>query len=209
MEFKHFLLLLLILAPTQATVRNLGPKLFKCDGEVNWIFLLDESGSMYGTNWNNLVSFMDSAVQRLIPPHNWVCVAKFNGASTTSQIVKEMVHPDPHLNLGLTMWGGGTSFNAALQRANALVNSYPNYNTCVVFVTDGHAYWSTSYADPLKNNFNTLENNGFDTCFLCYFITSGSSIPSSFQTLCDYFNADVIETDGEFDQAADDFNNQI
>ena len=209
MDFRAFLLLLLILAPSQTAVRNLGPKLFNCDGEVNWIFLLDESGSMSGSNWSNLVSFMDSAVQRLIPPHNWVCVAKFNSYSSTSQIVAEKVNPDPNLNLGLYMSGGGTNFNAALSRANSFVNSYSNYNTCVVFVTDGHASWSTSYADPLKTNLNTLENNGYDTCFLCYFISSGGSVPSSFQTLCDYFNADVIETDDEFDQAADDFNNQI
>lgn len=165
---------------------------------------------MYGSNWNNLVSFMDSAVQRLIPPHNFVCVQKFNSYSSSHQRVATMIHPDPSLNLGLTISGGGTNFNPPMSQAESIITAYPNYNTCIVFVTDGYASWSTSYADPLKAKLNNLEANGYDTCFLCYFISSGyNTVPSQFQTLCDYFGADVIETDDDFEQAADDFNANI
>lgn len=81
---------------------------------VHFIFALDESGSMYGEPWNDLIKALSETIDRIKPLKNaHISVINFN---TKAEIIKERVLCTEVNPSHIPYRCGGTSFKAAFEK---------------------------------------------------------------------------------------------
>jgi uncharacterized protein YegL len=106
--------------------------------EMHTVFIIDESGSMSGSQWTSLQQSFSA----------YLNVLKTNGSSSdvvsviqfdaSARIIAEFLPVDAAASLSLTMKGGGTQFGPALSEAiDLLRRDSRNLDIVLVFMTDG------------------------------------------------------------------------
>jgi len=120
---------------------------------VHIIFCLDESGSMSGSPWRELIGaferFWKSRVEDQGPPE-YVSVVQFASSARTTHQMIPLHGPPPTLDYR----SGGTVFLPPVQQAESLIRSHgPNqgYTSIVIFMSDGGSGDGPRAASVLQN----------------------------------------------------------
>ena len=106
---------------------------------VHIIFCLDESGSMRGAPWRELIGaferFWRSRIEDQGPPE-YVSVVQFSGTARTTHRLKPLHGPAPSLDY----FSGGTQFVPPVQEASNLISQYgpaQGFTPVVILMSDG------------------------------------------------------------------------
>ena len=154
------------------------------ENKINMILVLDVSGSMGGSNLNNLkqvsrnlvnnMSFEVGSTISIISFTSGASIRLRNGtnASTAINVINSLSA------------SGGTSFSAALSSTYSLLarSGYAKDETFVIFVSDGYGGSPGSYASRVRNMVNTVYSIGIGSADMstlsqisspgCYFNSS-------------------------------------
>lgn len=109
---------------------------------VHFVFVMDESGSMQGSPWQELVNaYTAFLIQRgsdQTAYYDMVSVVQFNGGARITMSNRPL--HQAAANTSLHHGGGGTSFSPAMQEACKIMNGASmEQQVCLVFMSDGQA----------------------------------------------------------------------
>ncbi len=156
----------------------------------HWVFALDESGSMGGSKWADLVNLMTDIRNDLVTvPRQYMSVFEFNHFASPALAIHELDQTFIPAS-ELTFNGGGTNFAAALTKAHEIISGYKYEDTCFVIITDGAAAYPAAEVAALNLLLNQFKILDYEGCVICYHI--GPTIPTYYQQLCTDLQAEDI-----------------
>ena len=123
----------------------------------HFIFLLDESGSMRGTPWNELRSAYNNFIdirQKSQSIIDYISVITYNSSVRTLFIRESVLNAKNRLG---DLQGGGTRFTPAFQEAQKIVSKENEAQPIIIFMSDGGAEDPTAYiTNSLMNPFQGI-----------------------------------------------------
>ena len=122
------------------------------------VFVIDESGSMSGSPWNETKIAFDRFKQTRIRNqglHDVVSIIQFNGDA------RVICNAQPLANANMGNFGsGGTCFAPAAERAKKVIMNYSGKkNPVVIFMTDGGSGDAPSAHQHLRTIYDWAANN--------------------------------------------------
>ena len=181
--------------PWPATIATIATPPAPTDGctansLTHWIFALDESGSMAGTQWTNLKNLMNDIADVTT---GRMSVFTFDNVATVPPSEYYLFNSPAGWDSSVlpSSPSGDTDFGEPILRAISIILEYRNSHTCFVMITDGQAPYP-EFEIAIYNSVRAWMNDRrCRTCAYCYFIKekSNSVVPDSYKRLCESIGA--------------------
>ena len=153
---------------------------------------------MLGSQWNYLQTTVDTKIQSINTNYNntFFTAFEFNHAVTSSSMKyyhrKKPISPP--MSYYLDFNGGGTNFDAALNKATQIINNFSGENTYFYFITDGEDNWSNSTANAYVAAMNKVKQNCLGRTYCIQIDDSNQYYQGQFYRLCKHIGASYEKT---------------
>lgn len=147
------------------------------------IVCVDTSGSMSGDEeiWSKALSVGVLEVAQM-QKRDFACIIYSSHADDPIVIKKDEIAPQKIIDCAEIFHGGGTSFEAPLNKALELIKDSTFKDADIIFITDGDCYVS----DGFKKKFNNIkQEKEFKTLGVLVNMGSGHVSDSSLKEFCD------------------------
>jgi len=172
---------------TSAQRRDITPAELRIDIGINVkdqasqslhiVFCLDESGSMSGSPWSDLIGALNRFWMMRAEeqgPAEYVSIVQFDSSARTTHSHVRLVGSPPALSYN----GGGTRFHPPAQKARELIDSHGMGPAVVIFMSDGGSNDGNAAAGEFQQIANARGSK-----FSCYTIGYGSQASTTLKVM--------------------------